>query len=255
MIYEWTNQFLISLWCTRESQPISTDRQRVSLSFRPRVTVKPPPLSSIRAVHTVSLSLRERTMMIGTGWRFSTYHSILIVMGAVFTSCTRAAYWKVGLPFVGHDKYRFSTAAPPRYNPVTRLRLALHQPSYTLPLPIRFPPILGLASTPILVIRWILSRLGTLASKKIETFELDIYDFSFFPLFFFFILQLLILLIVDLKRLQSSIIDYVECKERILLYLRVHWSLEGFISSSFFFYIHIVISITSYTKYETNFHF
>lgn len=136
--------------------------------------------------YSFSLSLRERTMMIGTGRRFSTYHSILIVMGAVFTSCTRAAYWKVGLPFVGHDKYRFSTAAPPRYNPVTRLRLALHQPSYTLPLPIRFPPILGLASTPILVIRWILPRLGTLASKKIETFELDIYDFSFFPQFFFF---------------------------------------------------------------------
>lgn len=119
---------------------------------------------------------------LGTGRRFSTYHSILIVMGAVFTSCTRAAYWKVGLPFVGHDKYRFSTAAPPRYNPVTRLRLALHQPSYTLPLPIRFHPILdGLASTPILVIRWILARPARLSWKKIETSSLN----STFTIFLF----------------------------------------------------------------------
>lgn len=65
-----------------------------------------------------------------TGRGFPTYHSILIAMGAVFTSWTRAAYWKVGLPFAGDDGYRFSAlaTAPPRYNPVTRLRLALHAP-------------------------------------------------------------------------------------------------------------------------------
>lgn len=99
----------------------------------------------------------QRTMMIGekrAGQGFSTYHSILIAMGAVFTSCTRAAYWKVGLPFVGDDKYRFSAlaAAPPRYNPVTRLLLALHAPPTPFLLPIRFAAILGLASTGILLV-------------------------------------------------------------------------------------------------------
>ena len=57
-------------------------------------------------------------------------------MGAVFTSCTRAAYWKVGLPYAGDDGYRFSAlaAAPPRYNPVTRLQLTLHAPPTHFPL-------------------------------------------------------------------------------------------------------------------------
>lgn len=65
-------------------------------------------------------------------------------MGAMFTSCTRAAYWKVGLLFVGDDKYRFSAlaAAPSRYNPVTRLQLALHAP----PTPFRCQSALSLSS-------------------------------------------------------------------------------------------------------------
>lgn len=164
-------------------------------------------------------------------------------MGAVFTSCTRAAYWKVGLPFVGHDKYRFSTAAPPRYNPVTRLRLALHQPSYTLPLPIRFHPILdGLASTPSSDISHPMNTCKTcetgLKENRNLSFELDVYDFSlYFPVSFFFIFYSSVMIVdLKLKRLQSrqsSIIHYVECKERVLLCMLVKY----FIIIFFFFCI------------------
>lgn len=70
-------------------------------------------------------------------------------------------------------------------------------------------------------------------------------------------------MIVDLKlkRLQSrqsSIIHYVECKERVLLCMLVKYFIIIFfflyLYSSTFFYIH-VIYIISYNKYKTNFSF